>query len=155
MIHSWQLLRLGRIISLALFFITLLLLSGMARAQDAFEDPDGKYTLTLPEGWLAIINKDSLTGKSDFQIIYHVRENGALKISSLDVEAQTGTMEVANKHENENLRFQPGYQKGRAENFVIGGGATPGVLLSYDFKTTSGQPMVGRNYFLRVNETTV
>jgi hypothetical protein len=29
-------------------------------AQEVFEDPEGKYVVTLPSGWLGIINQDAL-----------------------------------------------------------------------------------------------
>lgn len=149
-------LRSFRIASMIFCFFSLVALAGLAgKAQDTFDDPEGKYNITLPKGWLAITNKDRLTGKTDFLIVYGIRENGALKVTTMDVDAKLPMTDVALKHETENLRFQPGYTKGKVENFVIGGTQPNGSLISYDYKNTAGQPMIGRNYFLRANETTV
>lgn len=149
-------LRTFRITSLIFCFFSLVALAGLAgKVQDSFDDPDGKYAITLPKGWLAIMNKDRLSGKTDFLIVYGIRENGALKITTMDVDAKLPMTEVASKHETETLRFQPGYTKGKVENFVIGGTQPSGSLITYDFKNTAGQPMIGRNYFLRANDTTV
>jgi hypothetical protein len=144
-----------RLITLSCGFFSLLAFAGLANLQDTFDDPEGKYTLTLPRGWLAIINTDRVTGKKDFQVVYGIRENGALKISTMDVEAKADMIAVAQQHEQDNLRFQPGYTKGKIENFVVGGGQRNGSLNTYDFKNTAGQPMIGRTYYLRANDTTV
>lgn len=149
-------LRTFRITSLIFCFFSLVALAGLAgKVQDTFDDPEGKYNITLPKGWLAITNKDRLTGKTDFLIVYGIRENGALKVSTMDVDTKLPMTDVALKHESETLRFQPGYTKGKVENFVVGGTQPHGSLISYDYKNTAGQPMIGRNYFLRANDTTV
>ncbi len=149
-------LRSFRITALIFCFFSLVALAGLTgQAQETFDDPDGKYSLTLFKGWLAIVNKDRITGKNDFQIVYGIRESGALKISTMDVDAKLAMPDVALKHEQETLRFQPGYTKGKIENFVVGAGQRTGALITYDFKNTAGQPMIGRNYFLRTSDTTV
>jgi hypothetical protein len=148
-----------RVSSFALAFFILLAFAGIGaditRAQDSFDDPEGKYTLKLPSGWVAIVNQDRLTGKTDFLIVHGIRENGALKISTMEVDAKTEMLDVAAKHEQESLRFLSGYTKGKPENFVVGGGQRNGALITYDFKNTAGQPQLGRTYLLRVNDTTV
>ena len=144
-----------RIASMIFCFFSLVALAGLAgKVQETFDDPDGKYSVTLPKGWLAVTNKDRLSGKTDFLIVYGIRENGALKVTTMDVEAKLPMSDVALKHEAETLRFQPGYTKGKVENFVVGPQAS-GSLITYDFKNTAGQPLIGRNYFLRANDTTV
>jgi hypothetical protein len=159
MSRSIQFWRIGRVGSFALAFFTLLAFAGIGsditKAQDSFDDPEGKYTLKLPTGWVAIVNQDRLTGKTDFLIVHGIRENGALKISTMEVDAKAEMPDVAAKHERESLRFLSGYTKGRIENFVVGVGQRNGALISYDFKNTAGQPQVGRTYLLRVNDTTV
>lgn len=159
MIHSNQLWRVGRIGSFALAFFTLLAFAGIGAditwAQDSFDDPEGKFTLKLPTGWVAIVNQDKLTGKTDFLIVHGIRENGALKISTAEVDPKMEMQAAAAKHEQEILRFLSGYTKGRIENFVVGAGQRNGALITYDFKNTAGQPQIGRTYLLRVNDTTI
>lgn len=151
-----MILRSWRIASLIFCFLSLVALAGLAgKAQESFDDPEGKYGLTLFKGWLAVVNQDRVTGKTDFQIVYGIRENGALKISTMDVTPKMEMSEVALKHEQEALRFLPGYTKGKVENFTVAPGQRGGSLITYDFKNTAGQPLLGRNYFLRVNDTTV
>jgi hypothetical protein len=140
------------------FILSAILLTGIlipaAFAQEVFEDPEGKYTITLPSGWLAIVNQDSL-GRKEVNIVFKVRENGALKIRSIDdVEPNTEVMSYAKRDEEQTVRFQPGYDKISLENFLVGGGRS-GALLSYDYKNAAGQPFTGRNYYLRTGEKTV
>lgn len=115
-----------------------------------FEDPDGMYSLTLPPGWQAITSRDGL-GRTEVNIVHQVRENAALKIRRITVEPGTKAMEQAVRDENQSLRFLPGYVKGTIENFAAASGA---ALVTYDF-TSGGRPMMGRNYYLLVNETTI
>jgi hypothetical protein len=142
--------------------ICLLMILGLAlatsltmpmRAQskgEVFEDPEGKYSLTLPAGWHAVTSRDGL-GRPQVDIIYNVRENGLLKIRRIAVEAGAKAMDVAKREEEQSLRFQPGYAKGSVENFAASVNA---ALVVYDF-TSGGKPMIGRNYYLLVNETTI
>jgi hypothetical protein len=123
-------------------------------AQEVFDDPEGKYTVTLPAGWLAIVNQDSL-GRKEVNIVFKVRENGALKVRSIDeVEPNIEVMSYAKRDEEQTVRFMPSYDKISLENFVLGAGRT-GALLSYDYKNASGQPFTGRNYYLRTGEKQV
>ncbi len=136
----------------------LVLLTGFsvvnAFAQEVFEDPEGKYTVALPVGWLGIVNKDGL-GRADVNIVFKVRENGALKIRRIDdADPKMELMEIAAKDESDRIRFNPGYDKISLEKFVINAGRS-GVLLAYDYKTTSGQPFTGRTYYVRTDEKTV
>jgi hypothetical protein len=120
------------------------------RPQEVFEDPEGKYSLTLPKGWHAITSRDGL-GRAQVDIVYQVREYGALKIRRIEVEKGTKALEQA-RREEQSLNFSlPGYAKGSIENF---GAGVDAALLSYSF-TNSGRPMIGRNYYLLVNETTI
>ncbi len=125
-----------------------------ASAQEVFEDPDGKYTVSLPAGWLGIVNKDGL-GRNEVNIVYKVRENGALKVTRVEeAEGKMDAMEYANKDESERIRFNPKYDKISLEKFVIGAGKS-GALLSYDYFSTSGQPFTGRVYYLKTDENTI
>ncbi|MEO6723688.1 MAG: hypothetical protein ABIU20_04680 [Blastocatellia bacterium] len=123
-------------------------------AQEIFEDPEGKYTVTLPAGWIGIVNKDGL-GRADVNIVFKVRENGALKIRRADdIDPKMELIDYAAKDESERVRFNPGYDKISMEKFVINA-ARNGALLAYDYKTTSGQPFTGRTYYLRTGDKTV
>jgi hypothetical protein len=123
-------------------------------AQEVFKDPEGKYSLTLPAGWHAVVNQDTL-GKVDVNIVYRNRESGALKLRRADeIDEKMEIIDFAKKDELESVRFILGYDKISMENFVVGGGKT-GALLSYDFKNPSGQPFTGRNYYLRADENTI
>jgi hypothetical protein len=99
-------------------FLLLLLstvLTGESRAQEVFEDPDGKYSVSLPTGWLGIINRDAL-GRNDVNIVFKVRENGSLKIRRMDAaDPNSEVMEYANKDEADRIRFTPGYTKLKME----------------------------------------
>ena len=125
-----------------------------ATAQEVFEDPEGKYTITLPTGWIGIVNKDGL-GRADINIVFKVRENGALKIRRADdVDPKMELIDYGAKDESERVRFNPGYDKISMEKFVINA-ARNGALLAYDYKTISGQPFTGRTYYLRTDDKTI
>lgn len=140
-------------IARAVLLLTLLLPIG-ASAQEVFEDPEGKYVVTLPSGWLGIVNQDAL-GRTDVNIVFRVRENGALKVRRIEgTDPTVEVIEYANKDENERVRFAPGYTKLKMEKFLITAGKY-GALLSYDYKTTSDQPFTGRVYYVRGDDRTV
>ncbi|MGE0130764.1 MAG: hypothetical protein AB7U82_22020 [Blastocatellales bacterium] len=122
-------------------------------ATEVFEDPDGKYTMNLPAGWLGVVNTDGL-GRKDVNIVYRVRENGALKIRVAEVAAGAEPMDYAAKDEQDRVRFSPGYDKLSMEKFLLGGSKS-GALLSYDYKNTAGQLFTGRVYYLRMDEKTI
>lgn len=144
-----------RFFAFAFFLALLTALSAVnSFAQEVFEDPEGKYTVNLPAGWIGIVNKDGL-GRADVNIVFKVRENGALKIRRADdVDPKMELMEFAAKDESDRIRFNPGYDKISMEKFVINAGRN-GALLAYDYKTTSGQPFTGRTYYLRTDDKTV
>ncbi|MCI0662755.1 MAG: hypothetical protein L0220_16940 [Acidobacteria bacterium] len=140
-----------------LLSLTILVMTGFVNgvfAQEIFEDPEGKYRLTLPAGWIAVVSQDTL-GKQDVNIVYRNRETGALKLRRADeIDTKMEVIDFAKKDELESVRFALEYNKISIENFVVGGGKT-GALLSYDFKNPAGQPFTGRNYYLRGDEKTI
>jgi hypothetical protein len=143
-----------RFYSLLVLFVILVVPCAFAQsATEVFEDPDGKYTINLPAGWLGIVNTDGL-GRKDVNIVYKVRENGALKVRRVDLDSVAEPMDYAAKDEQERIRFSPGYDKLSMEKFLLGGNKS-GALLSYDFKNTAGQPFTGRVYYLRVDDKTI
>lgn len=132
----------------------LALLPATARPQgegEAFEDPDGVYSLKLPKNWIAVVSKDGL-GRNEVNIVYRgVREDGALKIRRLDVESGTKAMDAAKRDEDQTLRFRPGYSRGAFENFAANYEA---AMLTYDY-TQAGRPKMGRTYYLKAGDTVV
>ncbi len=142
----------------SIFAFSLLVLTALfaveGLAQEVFEDPDGKYSMSLPSGWLGIVNKDGL-GRNEVNIVYKNRENGALKVRRIDdADGKMDVMAYADKDESERIRFNPKYDKISLEKFVIGAGKS-GALLAYDYFSTSGQPFTGRIYYLRTDEKTL
>jgi hypothetical protein len=118
------------------------------------DDPEGKYSVTLPNAdWLAISSRDGL-GRPQVEIVYKVREDGLLKVRRLEVEKGAKLADVFKRDEGQTLTFLPGYTKGALEDFSAGGGKIPAAVTAYDF-TQGGRPKKGRNYYLLVNETTV
>lgn len=122
-------------------------------ATEVFDDPDGKYTMNLPAGWLGVVNTDGL-GRKDINIVYKVRENGALKIRLAEAAAGATPLDYAAKDEQERIRFTPGYDKLSMEKFQVSGNRA-GALLSYDYKSVAGQLFTGRIYYLPMDEKTV
>ncbi len=121
---------------------------------NAIDDPDGKYSLTLPNAdWLAVLSQDGL-GRKQVEVVYKVREDGLLKVRRLDVEKGSRLADVFKRDEGQTLTFLPGYTKGPLEDFSAGSGKIPAVVTAYDF-TQGGRPKKGRNYYLLVDETTV
>lgn len=137
---------------LSVLFVALFTSQPFAQSSgEVFEDPDGKYVVNLPAGWLGVVNTDGL-GNRDVNIVFKVRENGALKIRQADTPGDL--MEYAAKDEQDRIRFAPGYDKISLEKFLLGGNRS-GALLAYDYKNTSGQPFTGRVYYLRMDEKTI
>lgn len=140
----------------SLLFLSASLFAAFALAQsqtEVFEDPDGKYILNLPDGWLGVVNTDGL-GRNDVNIVYKLRENGALKIRVAEVAPGAEPMDYAVQDERERIRFAPSYDKISLEKFLLGG-TKIGALLSYDYKNAAGQPFTGRVYYLRADEKTI
>ncbi|MGH9767182.1 MAG: hypothetical protein ACREAB_07085 [Blastocatellia bacterium] len=143
-----------RFCSLLFLFAFLFAPASFAQsATEVFDDPDGKYTMNLPAGWLGVVNTDGL-GRKDVNIVYKVRENGALKVRLAEVAANTEPMDYAAKDEQDRIRFAPSYDKISVEKFLVGGNRS-GALLSYDYKNAAGQLFTGRVYYLRMDEKTI
>jgi hypothetical protein len=120
---------------------------------EVFDDPDGKYSLKLPPGWLGIVNEDGL-GRKDVNIVFKIRENGSLKVRRVETPpAGMSIIDFAKKDEQDTLRFLPSYDMLSVEQFIVGAGRT-GALVSYDYKT-GGQPFTGREYYLRFDDKTI
>jgi hypothetical protein len=138
----------------SLLFLSAFLFNAVAFAQtEVFEDPDGKYSMNLPNGWLGVVNTDGL-GRNDVNIVYKNRENGALKIRVGEIAPGAAPMDFAAKDEQDRVRFAPAYDKLSMEKFLLGGSRI-GALLSYDYKNAAGQPFTGRVYYVPMDEKTI
>ena len=140
----------------SLLVLSASLLTALAFAQsqsEVFEDPDGKYTLNLPSGWLGVVNTDGL-GHNDVNIVFKVRENGALKIRVAEADPGAELMDFAAKDERERVRYALGYDKISMEKFLLGGSRV-GALLSYDYRNAAGQPFTGRVYYVPTDGKTI
>ena len=126
----------------------------VAAQDNTVSDPEGKYSVTLPNiDWHAIESQDGL-GRKQLEIVYKVREDGLLKVRQLDVEKGAKLVDVFKKDEGQTLTFLPGYTKGALEDFNVAAGKITAMATAYDF-TQGGRPKKGRIYYLMVNETTV
>ena len=117
-------------------------------------DPDGKFSINLPNtDWAAVESTDGL-GRKQIEIVYKIREDGLLKIRRVDIEKSSKLMDAVNKDESQTLIFLPGYTKGALEDFSAAGGKVPAIMKSYDY-TQGGRPKMGRHYYLMIDEATV
>jgi hypothetical protein len=115
------------------------------------QEADG-YTLQLPDGWERVEYKDGASiGRIEY--IFKDRSQGLLKIRRLRVAPETAPAQLAQQDMDGRLSYMPGYARGRTETFS-GGALKEGALLQFDF-TNGGKPMLGRNYYLRGDQTTV
>ncbi|MEP7272314.1 MAG: hypothetical protein ABI882_12490 [Acidobacteriota bacterium] len=139
---------------LALFAVMTVMIGvvgfGQGRTAELFEDPEGKYKLTLAPGWQGLVTRDGLN-RVEVKIVYRVNENGMMRPRRVTVEDKVTPVEFAKRDEEQTLRFQPGYAKGKTEPFL---GGVDGAMVTYDF-TVSGRPMLGRVYYIKVNPTTI
>lgn len=141
-----------RSLSPFIFLICLMLpVSVFPQSGEMVQDPEGKFTLQLPnKAWLAVISRDGLN-RPQLDIVYRVREDGDLEIRQVIVEPGTKALDFAKKDE-QTLSFQaPGYAKGSIESF---GASSDAAVLTYDY-TRGGRPMMGRRYYLRVSDNTI
>ncbi|MFN0121054.1 MAG: hypothetical protein ACKV2V_11185 [Blastocatellia bacterium] len=143
-----------RFLSHCLILVLLLLTPVTITPQNPegfFEDSEKQYTLRLPAKWTAIVNKDGL-GRDDVIFVWgSTREDGAMTVRRMDIDAAMKSADAAKKDEDQTLRFRPGYARGAVENFAATYDTT---VVSYDY-TQAGRPKMGRKYYLRVNDTTV
>lgn len=137
-------------LSLLLAAAAIGLLALSALGQDAFTDPNADYTFSIPDA------KWKLTGKptaalpnADF--VYGDRADGLLEIRRLTVPRDQVLSDLIHGGEEAKLSFRPGFVSGKDENFT---GRYRGTVFNYEY-VGAGRPMAGRNYYLRINETTV
>jgi hypothetical protein len=115
----------------------------------AFEGQD--YSLELPDGWVANEYVDGAQYRR-VEYIYGERSQGLLRIKRVRSTQGEDPGALSDRDSEMVLRYQPGYVRGRSEKF--GGGHLSGVVTQYEF-TNGGRPMLGRNYYLRGDDTTI
>jgi hypothetical protein len=140
--------RLLTIAALALAFAA----SPAARAQDVqtYTTDKIEYALDLPSAaWRAVPRADSVHEHVEF--VYGDRGDGLLRIRKELVEDGAKLEDLAQRDQDNKLRFQRGYVEGRQDNFP---GRLKGIASSYEF-TGGGKPMVGVIYYLQADPRTV
>lgn len=130
--------------------LVLAVLLGVPVATGA-QEASGYEPLVLPDGWDKLDYKDS-EGIGRVEYIYNDRADALLKIKKVAVQAGETPGIVAERDLEKTLRFLPNYVRGKSEAFT--GGNQAGVFAQFDF-TRSGKPMLGRNYYVKGDGTTV
>jgi hypothetical protein len=117
---------------------------------ETFTDENVDYRFELPSPtWKVVSRPDGLQKRAEF--VYSDRMDGYLQIHKEMVEPGVDPSGLAGSYKDDKLRFKPGYVDGKEEKFV---GRLTGVTMSYEY-TYSGKPMVGRIYFLQVDNRTI
>ncbi len=132
----------------------VLILSGLmgsaAIAQELYTNDKVDYTLELPSSnWRVIAEPDAAHEHSEF--VYGDRLDGYLQVRKEVVDAGTTASALAQRDQDQKLRFLPGYMAGKEDPFK---GRLDGVTVSYEFVKT-GKPMMGRVYYLQADNRTI
>jgi len=134
------------------FLILILLCSAWSTtsAQETFSSDKMEYTIDLPSAtWRIISEPDAAHEHAEF--VYGDRLDGYLQIRKEVVEAGTSPTDLAQRDQEQKLRFIPGFVEGKQEEFH---GRLNGVTMSYEFVKT-GKPMLGRIYYLQADNRTI
>lgn len=108
----------------------------------------GDYSFDLPSPtWRVISAKD----KPETELVYGDRNDGFLEIRKITLANQATLAETIDREQNQKLQFLPNFVNGKDENFK---GNLSGKAVNYEF-TKSGNPMIGRAYFLQADDKTV
>ncbi len=133
-------------------FLVLILLATSAvtgLAQGHISD-QAEYSIELPSDlWRSIAEPDALRDRAEF--VYGDRMDGYLQIRKEIVDAGTTPSAVAQRDQDQKLRYIPGFVEGKQEPFS---GRLSGVTASYEF-TKAGKPMMGRIYYLQADNRTI
>lgn len=109
-----------------------------------------EYTVELPSPtWRVTSEPDAVHQHVEF--IYGDRLSGFLAIRKEVIDAGTTLADLARHDQEQRLRYLPGYVEGKQEPFS---GRLDGLISSYEFVNT-GKPMLGRIYYLQVDNRTV
>lgn len=120
-----------------------------AQAQN-FTNASVEYALELPSpAWRVVAQPDGMNQNLEF--VYNDRQDGHLRIRRETVEAAMTTQSLAQRDQDQRLRFIPGYVEGQTQNFA---GRLRGTLTTYEF-TSGGRPMSGLIYYLQSDNRTI
>jgi len=131
--------------------VGLLAFCSAAYAQSSvFSNDKVEYTLELPSPtWRISSEPDAVLRRAEF--INGDRLSGYLTIRKEVVDAGTSLSDLARHDQEQRLRYLPGYIEGKQEPFS---GRLEGLTASYEY-TATGKPMLGRIYYLQVDNRTV
>ncbi|MBA2702264.1 MAG: hypothetical protein H0U60_00240 [Blastocatellia bacterium] len=119
-------------------------------AQETHISDQGEYSIELPSSlWRSIAEPDPARERAEF--VYGDRMDGYLQIRKEIVDAGTSPADVAQRDQDQKLRYIPGFVGGKQEPFS---GRLNGVTASYEF-TKAGKPMMGRIYYLQADNRTI
>jgi len=137
---------------LTAFLVLILLGASFATvlAQETQVSDQVAYTIELPSGlWRSISEPDAARERAEF--VYGDRLDGYLQIRKEIVDAGTTASDIAQRDQDQKLRYIPGFVEGKQEPFS---GRLNGVTASYEF-TKAGKPMMGRIYYLQADNRTI
>jgi hypothetical protein len=107
-----------------------------------------EYSFDLPNAtWRVISAKD----EPETELVYGDRTDGFLEIRKIPIASNAVLAEVIDREQNQKLQFLPNFVNGKEETFK---GNLNGKIANYEF-TRSGNPMIGRAYFLQADDKTV
>ena len=119
-------------------------------AQEARLSEQVGYSIELPSPlWRSIAEFDAVHERSEF--VYGDRMDGYLQIRKEIIDAGMTASDVAQRDQDQKLRYIPGFVEGKQEPFS---GRLNGVTASYEF-TKAGKPMMGRIYYLQADNRTI
>ena len=133
-------------------FLVLILLgaSFVTVAQEAHLSEQVGYSIELPSPlWRSISEFDPVHERSEF--VNGDRLDGYLQIRKEIVDVGTTPSDLAQRDQDQKLRYIPGFIEGKQEPFS---GRLNGVTASYEF-TKAGKPMMGRIYYLLADNRTI
>ena len=132
----------GRILWAAMV-VSALPAAGWSQSGTQFEDPSGKFKITLLGEWRAVSYSDAV-GRSKTEFVYRDRREGLLRITRESLGG--GSLESTVRAEEENLRtYRLGFERAATEPF--GGGALRGLRFSF-YATEGGRPVANTFYYL-------
>ncbi|MBL8182074.1 MAG: hypothetical protein JNL64_10765 [Blastocatellia bacterium] len=137
--------------SLSLVIAAIAIFASVSTAQvETFSDPDVEYTFMLPDARWKMTASPSASS-SVLRYVFVDRNDAQLEVRKLSKSKSELLSEFIRNNEESKLQPLPGYIPGREENFK---GKLEGIIFNYEY-VLSGRSMVGRFYYLEVNDTTV
>ena len=141
--------RLIILLTIAVSFTLVSAATSLAQAQ-TYNSDKVEFTLDLPsQTWRLASEPDSINRHTDF--INGQRNEGYLHERKEVVDAGVKASDLAQRDQDQKLRFLTGFVEGKEEKFA---GKLNGVTVSYEY-TAGGKPMVGRIYYLEADYRTI